>query len=263
MRSAVLVIVIGVLVSSCSQELVDDGRGLSTGYRDGTRDDDYRSSGERGQAVITEVHWAGSVQGSGADAVHDPADVFIEIQNRHARPIHLTGWQIEVERGVDDMRGGRWGAESSTVTWVIGERRNGEPVGSGEYVVIAARADGAFADADYVIEGLELGSDFTRLTLRDSDDRLIEPAGSSSRPVFGGAWDNVTARSMERTQLLFGAQGGSDWSWHAYSLNEWDGEPHETLRSRIAEPFRAHTFATPGFPNSPDYSGNTSSGSLE
>jgi hypothetical protein len=250
-------------LGGCSQTVDPDGRELSTGYRDGTRDDGYLSSGERGQAVITEIHWAGSVRGTGADAVYDPGDVFVEIQNRHARPIHLTGWQIEVERGVDDLHGDRWSDEASSTTYVLGERRNGLPIESGEFVVIAARADGAFADADYVIDDLEIGSDFTVLTLRDADDRLIEPAGSSIRPVFGGAWDYVTARSMERTQLLFGAQGGSDWTWHSYSLNEWDGESHEVLRERIAEAFRPHTYATPGMPNSPDYSGNTSSGSLE
>ena len=125
------------------------------------------------------------------------------------------------------------------------------------------RADGAYPDADYIIPNLRIPRDFFGITIRDLDNRLNDGAGDAHKAIPGGGWDLVTARSMERVQLIFSNQSGRNASWHSYSYNEWDGAAHTALRSRLAPEYMDRTYATPGMPNSPDYSGNTSSGSFE
>ncbi|MCB9506636.1 MAG: hypothetical protein H6697_03090 [Myxococcales bacterium] len=253
---------------ACGDSRLYDERGMTVGYRSGTVDDGYLSSGERGTVVITEVNWAGSVEKVEDGYVHDASDVFIELRNQHYRPVHLTGWTLEITVGDDSpgayADGQTFGGEGHwSATYTIPPRENGHAVDTNEYVVVAARRDGAFADADYFIEDLALPVDRFEVTLRDLDRRLIESAGNVKEPVFGGAWDLVTARSMERTQLIFSNDGGRNASWHTYAFNAWDGSAHDALRARIAPEFRERTFASPGLASSPDYSGNTSAGSFE
>lgn len=245
----------------------DPGIQREVGYRSGTENDDYLSNGERGNVQIYEINWAGSVRGTGDDRVYDPDDIFIELQNKHPRPIHLTGWLLTVETGADlDNLDARDYDARATRTYTLPARESRQPVQPNEFVVIAKKRDGAF-EADYYIEDLELPRDGFEVALRDLDNRLIDGAGDARKQPFAGAWDRVTARSMERIQLIFNNRGNRDGSWHTYSLNDFDdgvrGELHGTLRTRIREDYRTLTFATPGMPNSPDYSGYISSGSFE
>ena len=250
----------------CQTELEPEGFQFETGYRSGTSADDYTSNVERGSVWMTEVNWAGSVEQVGDGFVHHPDDVFIELQNKFSRPLHLTGWQLIVEAGTTNEHIHARGIEDSEIRYLIPERENGQPVNPNEYVVIASRRDGAFPNADYYIEDFELPYDRWKINIRDLDNRLNEGAGDLEERVFAGSWDGVTARSMERIQLIFSNRGNMDSAWHTYSYNDWDREQtelHDVLRENIAEEYRARTFATPGMPNSPDYSGNTSSGSFE
>ena len=232
---------------------------MSPGYRSGTVEDDYTSNGERGALSVTEINWVGSVEQAGDGFIYDPDDVYIELQNKHFRPIHATGWQLRIDVG-DGTYGGH---DEHFATYIIPDRANAQPIESNEYVVITNREDGAVMDPDFVIPDFRLPRDHFQITIRDLDNRLIEGAGSSRNDIFAGAWDLVTVRTMERVQLIFSNQGGRESSWHSYSLNDWDGAVHDGLRQRIAEPYRARTFGTPGGPNSPDYSGNTSAGSTD
>jgi hypothetical protein len=254
------------VATGCDIDPQTDERGQAVGYRDGTVDDDYLSTGERGNVLITEVNWAGSVKvlPNGSRA-YDPDDVFIELQNKHFRPVHFTGWQIIVLVGtgddIADLEVER--NDRATRTYIIPPRANGEPVQVNEYVVIAAKLDGAFRDsADYLIEGMTLPRDHFAITLRDVDDRLGEGAGSRMQEVYAGSYDLVTVRSMERVQLIFSNQGARETSWHTYSYNEWDPR-HAELNSGVHSDYRRYTLASPGHANSPDYSGNTSSGNFE
>lgn len=261
---ALLALLAGLV--GCERE-PNTGITREVGYRTGTAEDGYLSNGERGNVQINEIMWAGSVKGTGPDREWDPGDVFIELQNKHPRPIYLTRWQLTVEvghalDGLDDTeRDAR-----SRVTYIIPRREDRQPVQPNEFVVIAARRDGAF-EADYYIEDLELPRTHFSITLRDIDDRLIDGGGDTRKPAFAGAFDRVTARSMERIQLIFNNRGNRDGSWHTYSLNDFDtderGALHVELRDRIRPEWRILTFATPGRPNSPDYSGYISSGSFE
>ncbi len=243
----------------------DVERAYQVGYRDGTAEDDYMSSGERGSVTFTEINWAGSVRGASLDeAEHDPDDIFVELQSKMARPIHLTGWYLVVR--TDGGRGYLTNAEDDgrnyVKTYRIPPRETSEPIYTNDYVVIARKRDGAFADADFFIEDLELPTSNIVLTLQDADLRLIDGVGSFNERVFAGGWDLATVRSLERVQLIFANSGNRDASWHAYSLNT--GEPmHEALRANIGADFSSFTFGTPGMPNSPDYSGNISSGVIE
>ena len=139
-------------------------------------------------------------------------------------------------------------------------------------VVIAAKRDGAYADvADYFIEDLRIPDGPFEIVIKDLDERLIDHVGDDRKPPFAGAWDGYVARSMERIQLIFNNRGNRESAWHSYSLNGFDAESpeldrgafHRELRVGIRDDYKARTFATPGQPNSPDYSGNTSTGSFE
>src|SRR5690606_24209045 len=61
------------------------------GYR--TPEDGLTTSGERGNVVISEILWSGSVTD---DGTWDPADVFVEIRNQGNLPVNLSGWRLEL-----------------------------------------------------------------------------------------------------------------------------------------------------------------------
>lgn len=288
-RSASIGVALAALWA-CDTVPEPDGRGEQVGYRTGTAEDDYRNNGERGQVNITEVNWAGSVRlDADGRAVHDPSDVFIELQNKHPRPVHLTGWIITVDIGV--YADGRWWGQSSGVRtrqqFVIPPRINAAPIEPNGFVTIAARDGGAFGRvpcddapedvrvapdgacylADYYIPELALTQGPFEIRLQDLDERLIDGAGDDRKMPFSGAWDLVTSRSMERIQLIFNNRGNRDQAWHTYALSDWNGGDrgilHRELRRFVHPDYRARTFASPGMPNSPDYSGFVSSGDFQ
>ncbi|MFU8805624.1 MAG: hypothetical protein ACNA8W_17560, partial [Bradymonadaceae bacterium] len=203
---------------------------------------DQPSSAERGNILINEVGFAGSVSDNG---VHDADDVFIEILNKHPRPLNFSGWHLNV-RG-DYERSYRLPQMNFQVS-------------PNDYMVIAAKRDGAFADvADVFLEDLKIGKKYFYIELRDSDKRLIESAGSTRDRVFSGGYDLVTTRSMERTQVLFGNRGGESRNWHA----NVDDARNPEGSANIREGWRKFTWASPGAANSEDYAGSTSSGTFE
>ncbi|MEL6346140.1 MAG: hypothetical protein AAFV53_23725 [Myxococcota bacterium] len=216
----------------------------TVGYRDGA--DGGATSGERGTVKISEVLWSGSVTNAG---VHDPTDIFIELRNESARPINIVGWQLELEvDGVD------------TVTWILPEMSPDPFIGVGQHVFITAKTTGCFPSPNAVIPSLSLpfGDPF-RLTLLDADERLMEPMGSANHPPYAGGYDLVRSRSMEKVELMFGGRGTDPSAWHYYTPAEVDVPNNEF----IATDCRENTLASPGFPNSPDYSGAYSVGSFE
>jgi hypothetical protein len=251
----------------CEPQTEPDGRGEMVGYRSGTAADDYTSNGERGNVSVSEINWAGSV--ANGDNRHDPDDIFIELQNKHPRPVFLKGWILTIEAGhhTDGFRHPSSRRGRSSVSYVLPLRINGRAVEPNEFVIIAKKRDGAFRDADFFIEDLSIPDGPFEMTLQDLDERLIDHIGDDRKLPFSGAWDGVTARSMERIQLIFNNRGNRDSAWHSYSLNDFDvgrrAQYHQSLRQRVHPDFNGRTFATPGMPNSPDYSGNTSSGSFE
>ena len=252
----------------CNPSIEPDGRGEQTGYRSGTSADGYSSNGERGNISITEVFWTGSVRDDGDGPSLDRGDVFIELQNKHPRPIYLTGWLLKIESGrADEGLDKPPRRYKSEQTFVVPAPANGLPLYPNEYAIVAAKNTGAFPNAQFIIEDFRLPDGPFEITLRDLDERLIDHIGDDRKPPFAGSWDGVTSRSMERIQLIFNNRGGRDEAWHSYSLNDFDqGDRaafHEQLRTNIALEYRQRTFATPGYPNSPDYSGNTSSGDFQ
>ncbi|MEZ4461743.1 MAG: hypothetical protein R3E66_18880 [bacterium] len=201
------------------------------------------SSGERGNMMINEINFAGSVRD---DGTFDADDIFIELWNRHPRPINVSNWRLNVYGDTDGYVPDR-GYLIPTVE---------APMAANGYFVIAKKRDGAFKDvADVFIDDLELGKKFVELELRDCDQKLMEGAGSRDLPVFAGGFDLVTVRSMERAQLIFANGGGAPINWHSYSAN--------TAPPSVAEGFRQRTLASPGEANSPDYSGAAAAGNFE
>lgn len=216
------------------------------GYRDGA--DGGSTSGERGNVVISEVLWSGSVN---ADGVWDPADVFVELRNQGTRPVNVKGWQIQQDGTLVETY------VIPTDLWIE----------VGAHAFITAKTDGCFPEPDAVIPALRFpGGDPFRLTLRDVDERLIEGAGDREMPPFAGGYDLVRSRSMERVELMFGGRGTEPGSWHYYTTAGLDGNGTLEIEPNyvnVLEGCRSHTLASPGWPNSPDYSGAYSTGSFE
>ncbi|MGM0559085.1 MAG: hypothetical protein ACQEVA_22060 [Myxococcota bacterium] len=213
-----------------------------------TENEGAPSSGERGNMMISEINFAGSVTD---DGVRDPDDIFIELQNKHPRPINVSQWHLIVE-----------GPESDRAYRIPDIQ---EPIQPNEYFVIAKKSDGAFGEvADVVIEDLKLPLPYFELQLRGVDRELMNGAGSDDERVFAGGYDGYTVRSMERIQLIFSNNGGVSASWHAYSgIRRADGRVDHIGLDTVAEGWRQRTLASPGESNSTDYSGSTSSGGFE
>ncbi|MEN0064935.1 MAG: hypothetical protein AAGA48_22510 [Myxococcota bacterium] len=216
---------------------IDQTVGFRTGLEEG-----QPNSGERGTVVVTEVMWSGSVINEGT---WDVSDVFIEIKNESIRPVNLTGWHLD-QTGVRN------------VTYRI--PASNIEVDVGDHLVIAAKTSGCFPDADLVLPQLQFtyGEPFL-LTLRDADERLMEPAGSRTAPPYAGGYDGQVSRSMEKVELVFGGRGREPHSWHYYT----DAEVDVPNDDGVAEACRERTKASPGRPNSPDYSGAFATGSFE
>lgn len=219
------------------------------GYRTGYGDEGQANSGERGNVIITEMLWSGSVTN---DGVWDVEDVFLEIKNQGARPLNLSQWFLEV-------------TGTSERTYRIPDHDFKLDVGQHRY--IATKTSGCFPEPDWLIEDLELpyGDPF-RVTIRDRDERLMEPSGSREMPPFAGGYDLVASRSMERVELMFGGRGTEPHVWHFYTEIDIT-DPRSAVdvqnNDRIAEHCRQRTLASPGRPNSPDYSGAFAAGNFE
>ena len=210
------------------------------GYRDGL--DGGPNSGERGNLNISEVLWSGSVRN---DGTWDRLDQFFEIRNEGNRPMNLTGWHVLLEGTVEK-------------TWRIPDMDF--QLNPGDHMFIASKDSGCFPEPDLLLPGFEVpfGDPF-RLTLRDADERMIEPAGSKEHPPYAGGYDTVKSRSMEKIQLMFGGRGSEPHSWHFYTDTEVDVPNND----RVAPNCRERTLASPGRPNSPDYSGAYAAGGFE
>ncbi len=211
------------------------------GYRTGLEPGEP-NSGERGNIQITEVLWSGTVRNNGG---WDSTDVFVEIKNEGARPVNLTGWHLEM----DGTRVQTFRLPASDFELEVGS-----------FAVVAAKADGCLVDPQWVVPELSFSyGDPFRLTLRDFDERLIDSAGSREAAPFAGAYDGAVSRSMEKVALMFGGRGTEPHSWHYYNRAPVD-VPNNT---NLAPECRRRTGASPGLPNSPDYSGAFSTGNFE
>ena len=229
-------ILLCALTFGCNSDPGETEQGVL--YRDGLEPGEP-NSGERGSVVISEILWSGSVDNDGN---WDQGDVFIELSNNSARSVNVSGWQLQVEG-------------ASVRTFIIPDNTLEMRVGG--YLFLAAKSSGCFPEPDLVLDGLQFPyGDPLRVTLTDKDERLMEPAGSRSQPPFAGGYDQRVSRSMEKAELMFGARGYQPQAWHFYT----DAVVDVPNNLRIAEGCRERTFASPGHPNSPDYSGSFSSG---
>lgn len=209
--------------------------------------DDGPSTGERGNIIISEILWSGSVRNVDGTFVWDPDDVFIEIRNQGSLPVEVEDWRIELE-----------GPRMHTIRLPDVGR-----IESGEQVFFAKKSTGCFPNADAFIPEIQFPpvGDPIELTLRDADEHLIEPVGSPyAAPPFAGGFDLVVSRSMERTHLMFSDSGMSPHMWHHYTNNR---PVDVTDNDRMDPSCTARTLASPGRPNSADYSGSTASGGFE
>lgn len=210
------------------------------GYRDGQ--DGGATSGERGTVKITEILWSGSVRGDGA---RDQTDIFIELRNESHRDINISGWRLMFE---------------GPLSYTLRIPDNDVQISTGEHIFIAAKDTGCFPAPDLVMPELRLpdGDPFS-ITLQDADERLIESVGNADAPPYAGGWDHKRSRSMERVELMFGGEGFFPQAWHFYTPAAVDVPNNDRVDPGCLD----RTHASPGRPNSPDYSGAYASGSLE
>ena len=222
----------------CNADPGDPGQGVT--YRDGSEDNG--SSGERGNIRVSEIHWAGSVTD---DGTWDPTDQFIELRNEGNRPVDIAGWFLRI-RG------------NTMITLKLPGL--GRMLTPGEHVYFATKTSGCFPEPDGLLPELAfVYGEPVSVTLQDLDEHLIDGAGNSEVAPYAGGYDLVDARSMEKVEIMFGGRGFEPESWHYYSTVEVDIPNND----RVAEGCRLHTQASPGRPNSPDYSGAYTTGAFE
>lgn len=240
-RTLPLLVALASLVA-CDNADPSDELTQTVGYRSGVGD---TTSGERGNIKISEVLWSGSVAN---DGTRDRDDVFIELKNEGSLPVNLSNWIIEQEGALQ-------------LTWRIPQ--TDVVLGVGQRLVIAAKDTGCFPYADIVMPELRFpDGDPFKLTLLDSDERLIEPIGSSKMLPFAGGYDLVRSRSMERIEMMFGGYGSEPQAWHFYTPLRDEAEDVEN-NDLVAVGCQQGTLASPGRANSPDYSGAFAAGNLE
>jgi hypothetical protein len=215
-------------------------------YRDTL--DDGPDSGERGNVKISEILWSGSVDSEGD---RDLTDVFIELRNEGNRPVNVSGWALEMD---------------GTVVHTFRIPTLDEKIPVGGHIFFAAKDSGCFPEPDALIPDLFFPQDAFRVTLVDADEHLIEGAGNRTMPPYAGGYDLKVSRSMEKIELMFGGRGSEPHSWHHYTPQHPDARPNEQVEPNnleVKEDCRERTLASPGFANSPDYSGAYAAGSLE
>ena len=202
-------------------------------------------NGERGTVKVNEILWSGSIRETDDGVVWDPTDVFIELRNEGLRPLNLSGWRLHI----DGVRKEGFRIPDSDLRIEVASE-----------LYIAAKTDGCFPEPDFVIPGLRLPLDDPfEVELVDVDERLIEVAGHRDMPPYAGGYDLVVSRSMEMNNMMFGARGSMPHAWHHYT----EAEVPVPNNTRIAPECRRFTLASPGLPNSPDYSGQFASGALD
>lgn len=223
--------------------------------------EDGPSSGERGNIKVNELMWSGSVRD---DGTYDPDDIYIEFRNEGTLPVNMSQWIIEID-GVEKVS-----YRIPNIDRVIQ---------TGEEVWLAAKANGCFENATWVLPGFSMpNGDAFRVTLRDADEHLIDSAGARDKHPFVGGYDFVKSRSMERINLMFGSNGGQPHAWHFFHREACSDEvinenpaANEGLQcfedipnnTNVRVECRAHTFGSPGLANSADYSGARASGGFE
>jgi hypothetical protein len=230
------------LLPACDNADPSEELTQTVGYRSGVGE---TSSGERGNIKISEILWSGSVAD---DGVYDPEDVFVELKNEGALPVNVENWILEISGALN-------------LEWRI--PAGNTVIGVGDRIVLAHKTSRCFPEADVVMPELRFPTnDPFRLTLSDSDERLIEPVGSRTMPPFAGGYDLVRSRSMERIEMMFGGYGAEPQAWHYYTplLNQAEDVENNDLVSTAC---REGTLASPGRANSPDYSGAFAAGNLE
>jgi hypothetical protein len=226
-------------VAACNPQ--PEAPSQQVGYRTGLEPGEP-NSGERGTVKITEILWSGSVRDDGR---WDPTDVFVELRNESARTVNVSNWVLELE----GPRQVSWRLPASDLEILVNE-----------HVFIAAKSSRCFPEPDLLLPELAFSyGDPFRLTLYDADERLMEPVGNAYAPPYAGGYDGEVSRSMERIELMFGGEGGFPHSWHYYS----DGPVDVPNDDRVAEDCAQRTKASPGRPNSTDYSGAFAAGSFE
>ncbi|TVQ91334.1 MAG: hypothetical protein EA397_09740 [Deltaproteobacteria bacterium] len=221
-----------------------DDEVLQVGYRSPL--DDGGDNGERGTVQINEILWSGTVRETEeGETIWDPTDIFIELRNEGARPLNLSGWRLHIDGTQPE------GFRIPETDFVLGVARE---------VLIVAKTSGCFPEPDIVIPGLRLPLDDPfRVVLVDIDERLIEVAGDPQMPPFAGGYDLVVSRSMEQAGQIFGPRGSEPHAWHHYT-NAPVQVPNNT---RMKPECRRFTGASPGMPNSPDYSGAFAAGAFD
>jgi hypothetical protein len=202
-------------------------------------------NGERGTVKINEILWSGSIREVDGQPVWDVTDIFIEVRNEGARPLNLSGWRLHIN-----------GVRAEGFRFPDSDFR----LGVAQEAFAASKTTGCFPEPDWVIPGLRLpmGDPF-QVDLVDIDERLIEQAGNRAMPPFAGGYDLVVSRSMEMNNMMFGARGSMPHAWHHYT----DAEVDVANNTRMDPACRRFTLASPGLPNSPDYSGQFASGAFD
>ena len=119
---------------------------------------DYRStlegpdSGERGNVIISEVLWSGTVREVDGERVWDPSEIFIEIRNQGSRPVDMREWKLELTGAVE--KSWTFPTTEAYVDGVASDELPPRKIEVGEHAYITNKRDGCFLQPDWIIEDL-------------------------------------------------------------------------------------------------------------
>lgn len=182
----------------------------------------------RGLLFVSEVHWAGTVDNTGANA--DPDDDYIELYNSHEAPLPIGGWSVVISGSVN-------------LTIVIPP---GSIVASGATFTIGRTTGGAFANFNYICPELVIPNATFSMSVADGQGKVSDSLTLVADP-FLPAGKNLPGLKASAVRLLdgygVGLNGTQAESWVSYTTNE---ETWAVAQAGIRNGYRDAVQASPG-----------------
>ncbi len=158
----------------------------------------------RGEIYVSEVHWAGTVDNTGAK--NNPDDDFIEIYNNSSAPYDISGWCLVF---------------SGTTSQLIVFPSN-TVIPSGRYYTVGNSTNGAFNNLDLVIPGFSIPSSRFMIQVQDAGGRTADSVDFMQKDYLpaGAALPRIRRSAIRKTDFFGGEEGSSYDSWGEYLGHE-------------------------------------------
>ena len=154
----------------------------------------------RGEIYVSEIHWAGSVDNTGAKS--DPDDDYIELYNNAYAPYDISGWCLRFS-----------GSTSQMVIFPTNTI-----IKSGRYFTIGNNTNGAFTQHDLILPGFSIPSSRFMIKVQDAGGQTSDTVDFMQKDYLpaGAALPRVRRSAVRKTDFFGGEEGSSYDSWEEY-----------------------------------------------